>query len=143
MTMTTSESQNFEKEGVVSVWYSTTPYVTIPDSYFDEDDNGLCQWAHNFKIADYNHDNMETNGAEQGVVSIDKAVGECSFSRSYSEKVKRKINKLGDKEVTWVILLFDFEYRAKKTRIDQDQYVQFVGAFPYDMAQDSVFDVGG
>ncbi len=128
----------FEKEGRVSVWFSTHPYQEVPDSYFDEDEQGLCAWAKNFKISAYDHECLETNGAESGDIDIDKAVGQCSYSRSYAEKVEHKINKMGFKKVTWVILLFDYEYRPKKTKVYEDDYVKFVGSYPYDFNADSL-----
>ena len=40
---------------------------------------------------------------------------------------------MGHSEVSWIILLFDFEYRNKITKIHEDDYVQYVGSFVYDM----------
>ncbi|MEH6577860.1 MAG: immunity 22 family protein [Amphritea sp.] len=131
---------NFEKEGVVSVWYSTVPYLEIPDSYFEEDENGLDQWARNFQIGQYDAELLETNGTDSGTIAIIDAIGPCSYSCSYGEAVIHKINKIGDQQASWIILLFDYEYRPKKTKIHQDEYVKFVGAFPYDMVADSLIE---
>lgn len=138
--MTDTTTLNFEKEGMVSVWYSTATYCEIPDSYFAEDEQGRDQWARNFQIGDYNADNMETNGTDAGTMLIIDAVGPCSYSESYAEAVIHKIHKLGDQQVSWIILLFDFEYRAKKTKVFQDEFVHYVGAFPYDEHADSLID---
>ena len=102
---------SFEKHGKVSVWCSTISYETIPDSYFEEDDQGLDTWARNFNINEYDHENMETNGVASGTA----------------------LGKMGHQQVSWIILLFDFEYRNKITKIHEDQYVQYVGSFVYDM----------
>lgn len=130
----------FEKEGKVSVWFSTVPYNTIPDSYFEEDENGLGPWAHHFKISSYDPEDMETNGADLGTVKPEKAIGECSYSQSYVDLVVHKINKMGYSDVTWVILVFDFEYRPKKTKVYKDEYVHFVGSYPYDESADCVIE---
>ena len=82
----------------------------------------------------YDHDCLETNGAQRGEIAVDVAVGQCSYAQSYVDKVVHKINKMGAEKVTWVILLFDYEYRPKKTKVYKDEYVQFVGAYPYDEA---------
>ncbi len=124
---------NFEKEGIVSVWYSTTDYSSIPDSYFEEDEQGLDRWAKNFEISEYDPENLETNGKDRGTAAVLDIIGPCSWSYSYGDAVIKKIEKLGDKQISWLILLFDFEYRAKKTHIFEDEYVHFVGCFPYDM----------
>ncbi|WP_428033595.1 immunity 22 family protein [Amphritea sp.] len=124
---------NFAKEGIVSVWYSTTDYASIPDSYFEEDEQGLDRWAKNFEISEYDSENLETNGVDTGKTAVLDIIGPCSWSYSYGDAVIKKIEKLGDTQISWLILLFDFEYRAKKTHIFEDEYVHFVGCFPYDM----------
>ena len=124
---------SFEKGGKVSVWCSTVSYDTIPDSYFEEDDQGLDAWARNFTINEYDHENMETNGVASGTSLVKNIIEDCSYSSAYGEGVVHKINKMGHQQVSWIILLFDFEYRNKITKIHEDEYVQYVGSFVYDM----------
>ena len=124
---------SFEKHGKVSVWCSTLSYDTIPDSYFEEDEHGLDAWAKNFNISEYDHENMETNGVASGTAMVKQIIEECSYSSGYGEGVIHKINKMGHSEVSWIILLFDFEYRNKITKIHEDENVQYVGSFVYDM----------
>ena len=124
---------SFEKHGKVSVWCSTISYETIPDSYFEEDDQGLDTWARNFSINEYDHENMETNGVASGTAIVKSIIEDCSYSSAYGEGVIHKISKMGHQQVSWIILLFDFEYRNKITKIHEDQYVQYVGSFVYDM----------
>jgi hypothetical protein len=124
---------SFEKYGKVSVWCSTTSYDTIPDSYFEEDDNGIEAWARNFAITEYDHENMETNGVASGTALVKSIIEDCSYSSAYGEGIIHKISKMGHQEVSWIILLFDFEYRNKLTKIHEDEYVQYVGSFMYDM----------
>jgi hypothetical protein len=134
---TTSSDSNalpsFEKHGKVSVWCSTLSYDTIPDSYFEEDDQGLDAWAQNFNISQYDHENMETNGVASGTALVKRIIEDCSYSSGYGDGIIHKINKMGHSEVSWIILLFDFEYRNKITKIHEDDYVQYVGSFVYDM----------
>jgi len=124
---------SFEKHGKVSVWCSTLSYDTIPDRYFEEDDQGLDAWARNFNISQYNHENMETNGVASGTALVKGIIEECSYSSGYGDSIIHKIKKMGHSEVSWIILLFDFEYRNKITKIHEDDYVQYVGSFVYDM----------
>ena len=124
---------SFEKGGKVSVWCSTVSYDTIPDSYFEEDDQGVDAWARNFIINEYDHENMETNGVASGTALVKNIIEDCSYSSAYGEGVVHKINKMGHQQVSWIILLFDFEYRNKITKIHEDEYVQYVGSFVYDM----------
>jgi hypothetical protein len=124
---------SFEKYGKVSVWCSTTSYDTIPDSYFEEDENGIEAWARNFAIKEYDHESMETNGVASGTALVKSIIEDCSYSSAYGEGIIHKISKMGHQEVSWIILLFDFEYRNKLTKIHEDEYVQYVGSFMYDM----------
>ena len=128
-----TELPSFEKFDKVSVWCSTTSYDTIPDSYFEEDDNGIEAWARNFAITQYDHENMETNGVASGTALVKSIIEDCSYSSAYGEGIIHKINKMGHDQVSWIILLFDFEYRNKLTKIHEDEYVQYVGSFMYNM----------
>jgi len=128
-----TELPSFEKFDKVSVWCSTTSYDTIPDSYFEEDDNGIEAWARNFAITEYDHENMETNGVASGTALVKSIIEDCSYSSAYGEGIIHKINKMGHDQVSWIILLFDFEYRNKLTKIHEDEYVQYVGSFMYNM----------
>jgi hypothetical protein len=138
MASSTTSSDNttlpsFEKFDKVSVWCSTTSYDTIPDSYFEEDDNGIEAWARNFAITEYDHENMETNGVASGTALVKSIIEDCSYSSAYGEGIIHKISKMGHTQVSWIILLFDFEYRNKLTKIHEDEYVQYVGSFMYNM----------
>jgi hypothetical protein len=138
MASSTTSSDNttlpsFEKFDKVSVWCSTTSYDTIPDSYFEEDDNGIEAWARNFAITEYDHENMETNGVASGTALVKSIIEDCSYSSAYGEGIIHKISKMGHAQVSWIILLFDFEYRNKLTKIHEDEYVQYVGSFMYNM----------
>lgn len=133
-----TELPNFEKHGKVSVWCSTTSYDTIPDSYFEEDDQGLDAFAKNFSISEYDHENMETNGVASGTALVKSIIEDCSYSSAYGEGVIHKINKMGHAQVSWIILLFDFEYRNKLTKIHEDDFLQYVGSFVYDMDSTSL-----
>lgn len=139
--MSEQKPLNFEKNGSVSVWYSTVPFLEIPDSYFEVDEKGLTPWAHNFQIAGYNEEHMETNGRETGTLSARQIAGECSFSSSFADDVAHKIKKMGDEQITWMVLVYDFEYRPKKTKVYKDDIVNYVGSFPYRDDADSLYEV--
>jgi hypothetical protein len=134
----------FDKEGMVSVWVSQVPYADIPDDYFDEREKGhipLNEWAGNFKFNTFNSDNIEINGAYDGTVTIKRAAGECSYSTSYIDALVAKAKKLDLVNITWIILLFDFEYYPKKTGVSKDQYVNFIGSYPYNSDADNLYSI--
>jgi len=136
----------FTKKNKVSVWVSTYPYKDIPDSYFEEsftksNTRAHNQWSNNFKIRYFKAEDMETNGCHEGAISIKKAAGECSFSQSYITALLSKAKKKKLLEITWIVLLFEYEYSAKISAIEKDQYMTLLGAFNYDDDAESVYEV--
>ena len=137
------EKTKFDKEGMVSVWVSQVPYAEIRDDYFDENETGhipLNEWAGNFKFNTFNPDNIEINGAYEGTVNIKIAAGKCSYSTSYIDPLVAKAKKLDIVNITWIILLFDFEYYPKKTGVFKDNYVNFIGSYPYDPEANNLYE---
>ncbi len=136
----------FAKKNKVSIWASTHPYEDIPEEYFDEtfsknNTRATNTWSANFKIRYFNPAKMETNGSHDGTLSIKQAVGECSFSSSFIEGLMSKAKKKKLDQVTWVILLYEFEYSAKISGIENDKYVTLLGAFDYDDDAESLFEI--
>ncbi|MCP3851234.1 MAG: immunity 22 family protein [Gammaproteobacteria bacterium] len=136
----------FSKKNKVSVWASTYPYSDIPDAYFEEkfsknNTRATNSWTKNFKIRYFSPSKMETNGAHEGTINIKQAIGECSFSSSFIDVLMSKAKKKNLSEVTWVILLFEYEYSTKISGIQSDEYVTLVGAFDYDDEAESLFEI--
>jgi hypothetical protein len=134
----------FSKKNKVSVWASTHPYADIPEAYFEEkfsknNTRATNTWSNNFKIRYFSPSNMETNGAHEGTINIKQAAGECSFSSSFIEVLMSKAKKKKLNEITWIILLFEYEYSAKISGIENDEYMTLVGAFDYDDETESLF----
>ncbi len=136
----------FSKKNKVSVWASTHPYADIPEAYFEErfsksNTRASNTWSNNFKMRYFSPSKMETNGTHEGNINIKQAVGECSFSSSFIEVLMSKAKKKKLNEITWVILLFEYEYSAKISAIESDEYVTLVGAFDYDDDTESLFEI--
>jgi immunity protein 22 of polymorphic toxin system len=128
---------DFTKRNKVSIWVSQHPYQDIPEAYFDETfshkkERATNTWSDNFKLQYFEPDFMDTNGVQTGTVSIKKAAGECSFSSSYIEALLNKAKKMKLTSITWIVLLYENEYNVKRSGIDKDTYLTFVGAFDYD-----------
>lgn len=143
---TVVSGHDFSKKGKVSVWALQHPYEDVPDEYFEETfshnkTRATNTWSSNFNLAFFNPDNMETNGAHKGTVSIKKAAGECSFSSSYIEVLMSKARKKKLEQVTWIIMLFEYEYSPKMSGVDKDDCMVFLGAFDYDDSADNLFEV--
>ena len=136
----------FAKKNKVSIWASQFPYGDIPDEYFEEtfsknNTRATNQWSNNFQMRYFRPEDMETNGTQQGTINIKQAAGECSFSSSYIEALISKAKKKKMLEVTWIILLFEYEYSAKISGVESDEYMTLLGAFNYDDDADSLFEI--
>lgn len=133
----------FNKKNKVSVWASQHPYVDIPDEYFAETffkNNTRAKncWSENYKIRYFVPDQMETNGAHEGMIDIYSAAGQCSCSSSFMVNLLSRAKKNKMEQVTWIILLFEQEYSAKLSGVSQDEYTTFLGAFNYDASSASL-----
>lgn len=137
---------DFSKKGKVSVWASQHPYKDVPDEYFEEtfsrnNTRATNTWSGNFNLKFFNPENIETNGSQDGTVEIKKASGECSYSTSYAEVLMSKARKKRLEEVTWIIMLFEYEYSPKISGVEKDQYMTFLGAFDYDDGADNLYEI--
>ncbi len=136
----------FAKKNKVSVWVSCVPYAEIPDEYFEEsysknNTRARNRWSDNFKMRYFRPEDMETNGSMDATVAIEKAAGQCSFSSSYIAPLLSKAKQKKISEITWIVLLFDYEYSAKLSGVDADEYLTLLGAFNYDDDADSLYPV--
>jgi len=136
----------FSKKNKVSVWASTHPYADIPDAYFEEtfsknNTRAVNTWSKNFKIRYFNPSSMETNGSFEGTIDIKQAIGECSFSSSFIQVLMSKAKKKQLEQVTWVVLLFEYEYSPKVSGIENDEFLSLVGAFDYDDDAESLYEI--
>ena len=131
----------FKKKNKVSVWVSTHPYADIPDEYFEEtffknNTRAKNQWSNNFNIRYFAPEYLETNGATQGTINIEKAVGECSYADSFIKNLLNKAKKKKLTDITWIVLLYEYEYSARVTGVEKDDYLTLLGAFDYDAEAD-------
>lgn len=140
------KGHDFKKKYKVSVWASQHPYADVPDEYFEEtfsknNSRAVNRWSKNFNLKYFMPENLETNGTEEGLMSIEVAAGECSFSTSYIQTLLSKAKKKKLEEVSWIVLLFEVEYSLKISGVEKDQYMTFLGAFDYDDGAENVYDV--
>jgi len=95
-------------------------------------------WTENFAMAFFDPNKLETNGSHKGSISIKQAVAECSCSSSFIEALMSKANKKKITELTWIVLLYDYDYSVKETGANKDKYLNFLGSFDYDSKAESL-----
>ena len=131
----------FKKKNKVSIWVSQHPYADIPDAYFEErfsknNTRARNTWSDNFNMRYFSPDHLETNGAMTGIVNIEKVVSECSYADSFIKNLISKAQKKKLLDITWVVLLYEFEYSARISGVEKDDYLTLLGAFNYDAEED-------
>lgn len=137
---------DFDKKGFVSIWVSKVPLDEFPDDYFEErygeehEDTPLSQWCENFGFGYYDHDQIEDNGVETGADTLDKILGECSYSKSFVEQAVSDARMQGIESVSWVRNLFDCAYSPELTGIKEDSFMVFLGTYEYDEESESRYE---
>ena len=136
----------FTKKNKVSIWASNHPYADIPEEYFEEtfsknNTRAKNTWSSNFKIRYFRPEDLETNGSHEGLIELKQAAGECSFSTSFIDALMSKAKKKDLLQVSWIILLFEYEYSSKTTGVEADEYATLLGAFNYDDDADSLVEI--
>jgi len=142
----TEKTFDFSTKKKVSIWVSQHPYAEIPDDYFEEsftrnNTRATNQWSNNYRLKYFRPDELETNGAETGVIDVKSAAAECSFSSSFIQPLLNKARKKKINDITWMILIYEMEYSSKSTGTESDEYTKFIGAFNYDDAAANLKDI--
>src|SRR5262249_40344815 len=97
------------------------------------------QFSADFGFGYYNVDSHEANNIADGPKSIERLIGECSFSSSFLSKAVAAAKKEGFESPSAVFLLYDIDYRPKKTGVSRSKYMAFIGSFRYDPDSDFAF----
>lgn len=140
-----AKGHDFTKRNKVSVWVSQHPYAEIPDDYFEETfsrnkTRATNAWSANFNLKFFNPSNLATNGTHEGTLDIKKAAGECSFSASFIDILMSNAKRKNLEKVTWIVLLYGYEYSVRVSGVDKDKYMSFLGGFDYDDDADNVYE---
>jgi hypothetical protein len=126
---------HFQSDGYVSIWVAVASLSRIPDDYFEErysdEDLPLTKFYGDFGFGYFDHDFMDTNGSKGRGKSIDELIGACSYSSSFVEEAVAQAKRRGLEKSQYVVLLYDFKYDPKKTKVSKNAYMEFIGSFPY------------
>jgi hypothetical protein len=135
-------------KGKVSVWVNKVPPSSYPRSYLKEhyqreDDGPLCEWAGSFGFNWYDHDFMEVarkRGKPQPIRNLLKG---HSYAETFVGQVEKAAAKAGIDRANHSILLFDFDYAARRRKIKEDSYMRFLGTFEYHYDEDELTEIYG
>ena len=124
-----------EDEDVVSIWAAAVPLSKIPADYFEEnydDERPLNHFCEEFGFGTYDHDFVDTNASENGPADIRELLAACSYGTSFADAAAAAAEKLGLARTEYVILLYNFRYEPKVTRVRKTSHLAFIGCFPFD-----------
>ncbi|WOB06904.1 hypothetical protein [Piscinibacter gummiphilus] len=113
-------TQDFERDGVVSVW------LGLSDSSSDRDVlQDLCG------VGYYSLDNQEGMNFGFKLVPVSELLGRLSYSSSFAQLATEKANTLGLSQARWVTVQYDFAYSPEKVQRPIAQDPVFLGVFEY------------
>lgn len=115
--------QNFNKEGVVSVWASRMSLDDHPDALDVLQD--YCG------VGAYDPDFTEANNFQYKVVPIRSLLSELSFATSFMDEVEKVAVSQGLGEASWVVVQYDFEYDRSRVKRVVHPDITSLGAFKY------------
>ncbi|MEO9279195.1 MULTISPECIES: immunity 22 family protein [Acinetobacter] len=115
-------SQEFEKEGTVSIWAGIFGEGVDTDLDILQD---LCG------VGYYRLDDQETNNFNFEMVSLNKLLEDLSYSKSFINEVVSAAFEKGIVDCRWVIAQYDFSYKPSKVRRSIAKDPIFIGSFKY------------
>ena len=114
-------TQNFEKEGRVSIWVGLKPGTGKFDVLQD-----LCGVGY-YRLSD-----QEGNSRDGAEVPLRELLGELSYSPSYIDEALRAAKAKGIERACWVTVQYDFEYDPARVKRSVASDPVFIGSFPYE-----------
>jgi len=117
-------SQDFEKQGVVSIW------LGLEDIKKEDEELDVLQ---NFcGVGYYNLDDQESNTFDFKDTKIDELLKDISYSESFIDQAVKKAQERNIQSAKCVIVQYDFAYDLNKITIDISNEPMFLGVFLYE-----------
>ncbi len=113
-------TQNFQRDGLVSVWAGLKPGTGEVDVLQD-----LCGVGY-YRLSD-----QEGNSRDCREVLLRELLEELSYAQSYIDAVVSSARAKGIERARWVTVQYDFDYDAARVRRKVADDPTFIGSFPY------------
>jgi len=117
-------SQDFEKEGVVSIWLGV--------DQIKQEDEELDVLQNFCGVGYYNLDDQESNTFDFKDTKIEELLKEISYSESFIQEALKKAREKNLESAKWIIVQFDFAYDPKKVSVTISREPIFLGTFNYE-----------
>ncbi len=114
--------QNFQKDGVLSVWVSIDTHCVDKDVDTLQD---LCGVGY-YRLSD-----QESNHLDHQLIGLPSLLADLSYSKTYSDNVVSAAREKGIEMARWVVVQYDFAYdpAAVTRKVEADPI--FLGVFQY------------
>jgi len=133
-----------EDRDVVSIWVALTNFSVIPKDYMEynldgNDDTPWSTFTHNFGFGYYDDDFVESFfQPSKRKAALYKQLKFLSYSASFINQAIEEAQKRTLEKTAFVFLMYNFAYDPKVTGIHRDDYLEFLGVFPFDRESDPV-----
>ena len=114
--------QDFDQEGVVSVW------AGLRD---DEGDTELDVLQDMCGVGYYRLSDQENNCIDFQLVGLRDLLKDLSYASSFMDDVVLAAEKKGIAEARWVVVQYDFQYDPSRVLRTVLKDPLFIGGFPY------------
>jgi hypothetical protein len=115
-------TQDFQREGLVSVWLGFSDGSSEMDADVLQD---LCG------VGYYSLDDQEANNHDFKLVPVEELLGPLSYSPSFVDAVVAKASSMGLAHARWIIVQYDFAYSPEKVLRAIASDPKFLGVFEY------------
>jgi hypothetical protein len=115
--------QNFDKEGIVSIWLGLGNIQNLKDTDILK---VLCG------VEDYDIDNQEVDYYNEGnLTPISELLKNLSYSESFCEEVLVSSQNKRFEEGNFIIAQYDFAFDPSQLEHLEETDIVFIGCFPY------------
>lgn len=130
-------AQNFNKQGVVSIWIGSFPTEEAFDTYIDwiynEDGESTNQFAADSGIYWFDHDFQEASFYANGLGTPTDALKGNSYESSFFSEAKPLLQRKITPTDNAILLLYDYTYSYSMAEVAERSgcKLKYVGTFPY------------
>jgi hypothetical protein len=127
----------FEKKRQVSLWVGTRPADELPKGYFKaqpkSDGRPLSGFAGDFGLGFHDEDIYEVEISTAGPRPVGLMIGGHSWATSFIQEADLAASEAGLEQCEYLVLVYDLDYRPDVTGRHANEWLRFVGTFPYEL----------
>jgi hypothetical protein len=133
-----------EDRDVVSIWVAHVNFGDIPENYMEynrdgDDDTPWSKFTHNFGFGYYDDDFVESFlQPSKQKAPLYEQLKFLSYSSSFIDDAVREAQERSLDKTAFVFLMYNFAFDPNVTGIQRDDFLEFLGVFPFDAESEPV-----